>query len=143
MTPGDIDAYVRASSPPGPTCTRCTPTRWPPSIPDVILTQDLCRVCALPAGQVEDALDYLGCHADVVSLDPHTSRRSSSRSSSIGDRGGAPTAARELVTGLRERLGAVARPSGSTASARRRRRVDRPAVQRRALGARSDHRRWR
>ena len=40
--------------------------------PDLILTQDLCRVCAVPTGDVEDALDVLGCHADVLSLDPHT-----------------------------------------------------------------------
>ena len=28
--------------------------------PDVILTQDLCRVCAVPSGQVRRALDELG-----------------------------------------------------------------------------------
>jgi iron complex transport system substrate-binding protein len=41
--------------------------------PDVILTQDLCRVCAVPTGQVERALDELGvADAKVVSLDPNT-----------------------------------------------------------------------
>src|SRR6185503_16456436 len=41
--------------------------------PDVILTQDLCRVCAVPSGQVQQALDELGTSdAKVVSLDPHT-----------------------------------------------------------------------
>ena len=41
--------------------------------PDVILTQDLCRVCAVPSGQVQRALDELGPpDAKVVSLDPHT-----------------------------------------------------------------------
>ena len=29
--------------------------------PDLILTQDLCRVCAIPSGQVQSALDHLGC----------------------------------------------------------------------------------
>ena len=38
--------------------------------PDVILAQDLCRVCAVPSGAVEEALDVIGCRADVVSLDP-------------------------------------------------------------------------
>ena len=33
MTPGEIDAYVRASWHPVPSCTRCTPTRWPTSPP--------------------------------------------------------------------------------------------------------------
>ena len=41
--------------------------------PDVILTQDLCRVCAVPSGQVQRALDELGvADAKVLSLDPHT-----------------------------------------------------------------------
>ena len=40
--------------------------------PDVILTQDLCAVCAVPAGAVDAALERLGCSAQVVSLDPTT-----------------------------------------------------------------------
>lgn len=41
--------------------------------PDVIMTQDLCRVCAVPSGQVQRALDELGASdAKVVSLDPQT-----------------------------------------------------------------------
>ena len=41
--------------------------------PDVVLTQDLCRVCAVPSGQVQQALDKLGLpEAKVLSLDPHT-----------------------------------------------------------------------
>jgi iron complex transport system substrate-binding protein len=41
--------------------------------PEVILTQDLCRVCAIPTGHVERALDELGvAGAKVVSLDPNT-----------------------------------------------------------------------
>jgi iron complex transport system substrate-binding protein len=41
--------------------------------PDVVLTQDLCRVCAVPSGQVQQALDTIGLpDAKVVSLDPNT-----------------------------------------------------------------------
>src|SRR5918992_2709265 len=40
--------------------------------PDLILAQDLCRVCAVPSGAVDEALEVIGCHADVLSLDPHT-----------------------------------------------------------------------
>ncbi|MDP9299139.1 MAG: cobalamin-binding protein [Actinomycetota bacterium] len=41
--------------------------------PDVILTQDLCRVCAVPSGEVQRALDELGLpDAKVISLDPNT-----------------------------------------------------------------------
>jgi iron complex transport system substrate-binding protein len=43
------------------------------SQPDVILTQDLCRVCAVPSGQVQQALDQIGLpDAKVLSLDPNT-----------------------------------------------------------------------
>jgi iron complex transport system substrate-binding protein len=39
--------------------------------PDLIITQDLCRVCAVPAGHVEQALEELGTtQAKVLSLDP-------------------------------------------------------------------------
>lgn len=40
--------------------------------PELILAQDLCRVCAVPSGHVTEALDVIGCRADVISLDPHT-----------------------------------------------------------------------
>src|SRR4026209_2462188 len=41
--------------------------------PDVVLTQDLCRVCAVPSGQVQAALDKIGLpDAKVLSLDPNT-----------------------------------------------------------------------
>jgi len=40
--------------------------------PDLILAQDLCRVCAVPSGEVEQALDVIGSSAGVLSLDPHT-----------------------------------------------------------------------
>ncbi len=40
--------------------------------PDVILAQDLCRVCAVPSGDVKDALKDLGVDAEVLSLDPST-----------------------------------------------------------------------
>ncbi len=40
--------------------------------PTIIVTQDLCRVCALPAGQVAEAVEMLGTDATVVSYDPMT-----------------------------------------------------------------------
>ncbi len=40
--------------------------------PDLIVTQDLCRVCALPSGDVDAAIAELGCDAQVFSYDPMT-----------------------------------------------------------------------
>jgi len=76
--------------------------------PDLILTQDLCRVCAVPSGQVDVALDYLGCRADVLSLDPHTLEDVLESILQVGRRTGAEQRAHELVNSLRHRLAVVA-----------------------------------
>ena len=39
--------------------------------PDLVLTQAVCEVCAVPTGSVEDALREVGSRAEVVSLDAH------------------------------------------------------------------------
>ncbi|HYH31803.1 MAG TPA: ABC transporter substrate-binding protein [Pseudonocardia sp.] len=75
--------------------------------PDLILTQDLCRVCALPAGSVADALDAIGSSADVLSVDPRSVDDVLAAIAAIGERAGARTGADALVDGLRARLAAV------------------------------------
>ena len=40
--------------------------------PDVVVTHDLCAVCAVDVSVVDDALAFLGCRAKVVTIDPHT-----------------------------------------------------------------------
>jgi iron complex transport system substrate-binding protein len=75
--------------------------------PDLILTQDLCRVCAVPTGQVQDALDVLGCHAEVVSLDPHSVDDMFDDIAKVGARTGREHEARGLVEELRTRVAAV------------------------------------
>src|SRR5207248_7756752 len=69
----------------------------------------LCRVCALPSGQVSDASGYLGCRADVVSLDPYTLDEVLDSILTVGVRTGVPDRAEKLVTELRTRLAAVAK----------------------------------
>jgi len=39
---------------------------------DLVVTQDLCAVCAVDVSVVDDALAHLGCRADVLTIDPHT-----------------------------------------------------------------------
>ena len=72
MTPGEIDGYVRARVAAGQDLYTLHAGALAALEPDLILTQDLCRVCALASGDVGKALDYLGCSADVLSLDPHS-----------------------------------------------------------------------
>lgn len=77
--------------------------------PDVILTQDLCRVCAVPAGHVNEALQRLGLADDtrVISLDPHTLEEVISQLEGVGSLLGAADRGAELAAGLRDRVAAV------------------------------------
>src|SRR6185369_15090990 len=108
MTPAQIDDYVRSQLGAGGDLYTLHADALADLRPDLILTQDLCRVCALPSGQVTDALDYLGCRADVVSLDPYTLDEVLGTMLAVGARAGVPERANDLVLGLRARLARVA-----------------------------------
>jgi iron complex transport system substrate-binding protein len=76
--------------------------------PEVVLTQDLCRVCAIPSGQVQRALDQLGLpDAKVLSLDPNTLEEVISQVEVVGTLLDRPDRAAELTTTLRARVARV------------------------------------
>ncbi|WP_232075275.1 ABC transporter substrate-binding protein [Phytohabitans suffuscus] len=108
MTPGQIDAYVKTQLAAGADLYTLHADALAGLDPELILTQDLCRVCALPSGHVDAALDYLGCRADVLSLDPYTLDQVLDTIHAVGARAGVPDRADTLVTALRARLDAVA-----------------------------------
>jgi iron complex transport system substrate-binding protein len=70
LSAGEIDAEVSARVAAGESIYTLDDARIRAIDPDLILAQDLCQVCAVPSGAVEEALDVIGCHAQVVSLDP-------------------------------------------------------------------------
>ena len=72
--------------------------------PDVVLTQDLCAVCAVPTGSVQDALDVLGCRADVISLDPSSLDDVIDGIVELGARTGTLPRAQAVADALRRRL---------------------------------------
>lgn len=72
--------------------------------PDLIVSQDLCRVCALPAGNVHEAVESLGCRAEVFSYDPMTLDGVIDEIEALGRAAGAPDVGLERVAALRERL---------------------------------------
>jgi iron complex transport system substrate-binding protein len=108
MSPAEIDAYVRAQAAAGADLYHLHADALAGIDPDLILTQDLCWVCALPAATVSDALSYLGCRADVVTLDPTSLHDVLDSIELVGARAGVPDRAAHLVAHLRERLAAVA-----------------------------------
>ncbi len=109
MAPAEIDLYVRSQRASGGDLYTLHSDALATLDADVVLTQDLCRVCAIPSDRVEDALGYLGCHADVLSLDPYTLDEVLETIATIGDRTGAQQPAARLLADLRGRLAAVAR----------------------------------
>lgn len=108
MTPAEIDAYVRSRMAAGQDLYTLHADALAGLRPDLILTQDLCRVCALPSGHVAEALDHLGCQADVISLDPHSLDEVLETILAVGARTGVAGRAQRLVASLRSRLEAVA-----------------------------------
>jgi iron complex transport system substrate-binding protein len=107
MTPREIDDYVRGRLAAGGDLYTLHERALAGLRPDLILTQDLCRVCALPSGQVEAALAYLGCQARVLTLDPRTLDEVLDSIQAVGQAAGVPGRAGRLVAGLRARLARV------------------------------------
>jgi iron complex transport system substrate-binding protein len=108
LGPGEVDAAVRARVAAGEDLYTLHAGALADLAPDLIITQDLCQVCALPAGTVRDALAHLGADADVLTLDPHTLDDVLATITVVGGRTGVPARAAELVEALRARLDAVA-----------------------------------
>ena len=112
MTVGQIDAYVREQVSAGRDLYTLDEGALAQLAPDLILSQDLCRVCALPTGQVDAALEHLGCVAEVVTLDPYSLADVLASIVAVGRAAGAETKAAALVESLESRLvtvrGAVA-----------------------------------
>ncbi len=107
MSPAAIDAYVRGQVATGQDLYTLDAGALAALAPDLILTQDICRVCALPSGHVTEALEHLGCTADVLTLDPHSLDDVLDTILTVGQHTGTQQQAENLVTGLRQRLADV------------------------------------
>ena len=111
--------------------------------PDLILTQELCRVCAVGYREVNEVARRLDGDITVISLEPVSVEGILNSIQAVGAMTEAEDAALDVVEDLRERLQAVdgdrrraPRPRVRPA-ARRRDRVAGPAVRRRPLGPRA------
>ena len=133
----EIDAEVSARVAAGESIYTLDDARIRAIDPDLILAQDLCQVCAVPSGAVEEALDVIGCHAQVVSLDPGRLDEVIACIGTVGAVTGTSTAADALMEGLRARVDAVrATGTRTTTAPGARLGVAGPTIQCRALGPR-------
>jgi iron complex transport system substrate-binding protein len=107
LTPAEIDANVAAAVARGEDLYRLEADALRSLDPDLVVTQDLCAVCAVDVTTVDDALAHLGCRAEVLTLDPHTLDEVLDSVLLLGMATGHEAVAEELVSSLRHRLDAV------------------------------------
>ncbi|MGY2875420.1 iron complex transport system substrate-binding protein [Marmoricola sp. URHA0025 HA25] len=108
LTPAEIDAFVAAAVARGEDLYRLDEGALAGLDADLVVTQDLCAVCAIDVSVVDDALAHLGCTADVLTIDPHTLEEVFASIEALGAATGRVDEARALVAGQRDRLAAVA-----------------------------------
>jgi iron complex transport system substrate-binding protein len=77
--------------------------------PDLILTQGVCEVCAVPTALAEEAACAIGGQIRVLSLDAHSIEEILESIAEVGRAAGAGPAGARVVAGLRDRMAAVAR----------------------------------
>ena len=75
--------------------------------PDLIVTQELCRVCAVSYREVNDVARAIDADISVVSLEPTSIEGIFNTITTVGAMAEAEDAAVDVVEALRERLGAV------------------------------------
>ena len=103
-TPAEVDQLVSASVGDGEPIYRLDVEAIRDLRPDLVLSQDLCAVCAVPSGHVNEALDVLGCHADVVSLDPSSLAEVLDGVRQVARAAGVEERATGIVAALEQRL---------------------------------------
>lgn len=76
--------------------------------PEVILTQELCDVCAIPVAQVREAARILEGPCRIISLEPNTLRQILDNILTVGEVAGQEERALSVIHSLQERISRVA-----------------------------------
>ncbi|HEX5917333.1 MAG TPA: cobalamin-binding protein [Nocardioides sp.] len=107
LSPREIDDFVAASLAAGEDLYRLDAGALAELDADLVVTQDLCAVCAVDVDTVDEALGFLGCRAEVATLDPHTLDDVLASITRVGRLTGRDEQAAAVVAGLETRLRAV------------------------------------
>jgi iron complex transport system substrate-binding protein len=111
LTPAEIDGFVTTAMARGDDLYHLDEGALAGLDADLVVTQDLCAVCAVDVTVVDDALAHLGCSAEVLTVDPHTLEDVLGSIVTIGRATGHADDAERLVAEQRARLGAAWRHS--------------------------------
>ncbi len=109
LAPAEIDAFVADALRRGEDLYHLDEGALAGLDADLVVTQDLCAVCAVDVAVVDDALAHLGCTAEVLTIDPHTMEEVLASVLRLGGVTGTQAAADDLVRWLRRRLADVVR----------------------------------
>jgi iron complex transport system substrate-binding protein len=109
LSSGEIDAAVRERTEAGQAIYALDEDRLADLEPDLIVTQQLCLVCAVSYDDVVEVAKGLPTQPKVISLDPHTLGEAMGDIRTIAQATGARDAALDLVTRQRARIDAVRR----------------------------------
>jgi iron complex transport system substrate-binding protein len=107
LSAGEIDGFVSRAMAAGEDLYHLDAGALGALDADLVVTQDLCAVCAVDVSVVDDALTYLGCRAEVLTIDPHTLDEVLGSITTLGSATGTTARAAAIVAGLRDRLYAV------------------------------------
>lgn len=108
LTPSEIDAVVKERMAAGEDLYRLDRGAFADLHPDLVITQDLCAVCAVDVSEVDDALEFLACSADVVTLDPMSLDQVIDSIATVALATNTHDRAREIQSELRQRLAFIA-----------------------------------
>ncbi len=109
LTPTEIDAFVVKAMQSGEDLYHLDAGALSGLDADLVVTQDLCAVCAVDVSVVDDALAHLGCTAEVLTIDPHRLDEVLESVRTLGRATSNEANAESLVASLRARLDAVVR----------------------------------
>jgi iron complex transport system substrate-binding protein len=109
LTPAQIDSFVAEAMSRGEDLYHLDEGALSGLDADLVVTQDLCAVCAVDVTVVDDALAHLGCSAEVLTIDPHTIEEVLSSVGTLGKATGTDDRAEQLVASLRARIDDVVR----------------------------------
>ncbi len=109
LTPAEIDARVAAALAAGEDLYRLDRDALRDLRADLVITQDLCEVCAVDVSDVGQALAHLGTDARVVTLEPRTFEDVLDTILRLGEATGREVEAAALLVLLRARLNHVSR----------------------------------
>lgn len=108
MTPGEIDAIVKQRMAAGLDLYNLDDEALARCNPDLILSQDLCRVCAVASGDVDAAVARLNCDATVLQIDPQNLHQVIESINTIAVAAGVAERGIALTNSLHSRLQTVA-----------------------------------